>query len=77
MTPDVAWTHAVDALRRVRREPARQPLLDDAARYRQEAGRCAALATDAVDPAIEAQLSAVAETYRRLARQLETLARMS
>jgi hypothetical protein len=77
MRPDVAWIHAVDALRRARREPTRQPLLDDAARYRQEAGRCAQLASDAADEAIHAQLETIAETYRRLARQLETLARMS
>ena len=67
----------MDALRRARRQPARQPLLADATRYREEAGRCAALATDAVDPEIHAQLDAIADTYRRLARQLETLARMS
>jgi len=76
MVHDVAWIHAVDALRRARREPSHQPLLDDAARYRQEAGRCSMLANDAVDPAIQAQLEAVADTYRRLARQLDRLARM-
>jgi hypothetical protein len=77
MTPDVAWIHAVDALRRARRAPTCQPLLDDAARYRQEAGRCAMLAGDAVEPTIQTQLNTIADTYRRLARQLETLARLS
>lgn len=77
MSLDSSWSHAIDGLRRGTRRPGNVGLLDDAARYRAEAARCSALAAQATDLATQDQLTAIAETYRRLARQLVTLARLS
>jgi hypothetical protein len=45
----------------------------DAQRYREEADRYAQLAGAAINPTVREQLQQVAETYLRLAEQLESL----
>jgi hypothetical protein len=77
MSLDSSWSQAIDGLRRRTRRSGNLGLLDDAARYRTEAARCNALARQAIDIDTQSQLTAIAETYRRLARQLESLARLS